>query len=82
MSDAYLAFLQAKACIAPDRGIEVLLAELHPALKTHQRIMVQWALRRGRAGLFAAFGLGKTYMQIEFCQQVLRRKGGRGPCRS
>nr|WP_047580546.1 DNA methyltransferase [Methylobacterium sp. ZNC0032] len=78
MSGAYLAFLQAKACIAPDRGIEVPLAELHPALKPHQRIMVQWALRRGRAGLFAAFGLGKTYMQIEFCQQVLRRKGGRG----
>lgn len=78
MSDAYLAFLQAKACIAPDQGIIVALDEINPLLKLHQRLMVQWALRRGRAGLFAAFGLGKTFMQIEFSRIVCEKAGGRG----
>lgn len=75
MSDAYLAFLKAKACIAVARGIEVADHEINPILLPHQRIMVRWALRLGRAGLFAAFGLGKTFMQIEFCRLLVEKLG-------
>lgn len=75
MSDAYLAFLKAKACIAVAQGIEVFDEEINPILLPHQRIMVRWALRLGRAGLFAAFGLGKTFMQIEFCRLLVEKLG-------
>ncbi|MBN9443667.1 DNA methylase N-4 [Bosea sp. (in: a-proteobacteria)] len=75
MSEAYLAFLKAKACIAVARGIEVADHEINPILLPHQRIMVRWALRLGRAGLFAAFGLGKTFMQIEFCRLLVEKLG-------
>ena len=75
MSDAYLAFLKAKACIAVAGGIEVADHEINPILLPHQRIMVRWALRLGRAGLFAAFGLGKTFMQIEFCRLLVEKLG-------
>ena len=75
MSDAYLAFLKAKACIAVAQGIDVRDDEINPILLPHQRIMVRWALRLGRAGLFAAFGLGKTFMQIEFCRLLVEKLG-------
>lgn len=75
MSDAYLAFLKAKACIAVAGGIGVADHEINPILLPHQRIMVRWALRLGRAGLFAAFGLGKTFMQIEFCRLLVEKLG-------
>jgi hypothetical protein len=75
LSDAYLAFLKAKACIAVAQGIEVSDAEINPILLPHQRLMVRWALRLGRAGLFAAFGLGKTFMQIEYCRLLVEKLG-------
>ncbi|KFC63996.1 putative DNA methyltransferase [Bosea sp. LC85] len=77
MSEAYLAFLRAKTCVAMARGIEIADSEINPILLPHQRIMVRWALRLGRAGLFAAFGLGKTLMQIEFCRILAAHFGDR-----
>lgn len=35
-----------------------------------QRDLVRWALRRGRAALFADTGLGKTAMQVEWARAV------------
>ncbi|AZO77735.1 MULTISPECIES: DNA methyltransferase [unclassified Bosea (in: a-proteobacteria)] len=78
MSAAYLDFLRAKTRIAERSGIEVVDSEINPLLKPHQRAMVRWALAGGRRGLFAAFGLGKTFMQIEFCRIVIEKNGGRG----
>lgn len=75
LSANYRAFLEAKARLAVASGIEVDDAEINPILLPHQRIMVRWALRFGRAGLFAAFGLGKTFMQIEFCRLLVEKLG-------
>ncbi|PZR94152.1 MAG: DNA methylase N-4 [Stutzerimonas stutzeri] len=75
MSDAYRAFLAAKTRLAVAAGIEIADAEINPILLPHQRIMVRWALRLGRAGLFAAFGLGKTFMQIEYCRLLVEKLG-------
>lgn len=36
----------------------------------HQRALVDWALRRGRAAMFADTGLGKTAMQVEWARHV------------
>ena len=41
-----------------------------------QRVIVQWALRRGRAAIFADTGLGKTLMQTSWADSVCRHTGG------
>ena len=72
----YQEFLERKIDIAPLSGLEVSEQELNPALKPHQRDSVLWALRGGRRALFAAFGLGKTVMQLEWARIVAERTGG------
>ena len=44
--------------------------ELSRSLFPHQRALTEWALRRGRAAIFADTGLGKTRMQIEWAHVV------------
>ena len=40
-----------------------------------QRDLVGWALEKGRAGIFADCGLGKTPMQLAWAEQVYRHTG-------
>ena len=47
----------------------------HPILKPHQADLVKWAVRGGRRAIFAAFGLGKTLMQIETLRLTLDAHG-------
>ena len=72
----YREFLAAKAQLASASGLEVDPAEVHPVLKPHQRDAVVWAVRGGRRAIFAAFGLGKTLMQLEAVRLVLAKLGG------
>src|SRR5581483_5422925 len=77
--EEYQAFLAAKAQLAPVTGFEVDPADVHPILKPHQRDAVIWAVRGGRRAIFAAFGLGKSVMQLEAARLVLAKLGrGRG----
>lgn len=46
-----------------------------PHLSPFQRDLVRWALRRGRAALFADTGLGKTRMELEWARQVNAQTG-------
>lgn len=45
-------------------------AVLSPRMFPHQTALVGWALRRGRAAIFADTGLGKTLMQLEWARVV------------
>lgn len=47
--------------------------ELAPHLYPHQRDLTRWALRRGRAAIFADTGLGKTAMELEWARHVAER---------
>ena len=38
--------------------------------KPHQKAIIQWACKRGKAAIFADTGLGKTFMQLEWARQV------------
>src|SRR5690606_24057787 len=38
----------------------------------------RWAVRGGRRAIFAAFGLGKSVIQLETLRIILKRSGGRG----
>ncbi len=43
---------------------------LHPSLYPFQRDIARWAIRRGRAAIFADCGLGKTRMQLEWARRM------------
>jgi len=64
----YAEFLGTKQLIHESAGIEP--KEPHPCLFQFQRDIVKWALRRGRACIFADCGMGKTFMQIEWAKQI------------
>lgn len=72
----YDEFLDDKIEVAKESGFEISLDEINPALKPHQKLAVQWAVRGGRRGLFERFGLGKTVQELEFCRIVTEHEGG------
>lgn len=76
--EAYEKFLRAKVAHDPQHGIDCDPSECHALLKPHQRDIVAWAVSGGRRAIFAAFGLGKTFMQLEAMRLVLAKAGGRG----
>lgn len=76
MTDPYLDFLRSKIRLANQAGFEIADAEINPLLKPHQRDIVRWAIQGGNRAIFAAFGLGKTFMQIEILRLVQRHAGG------
>lgn len=64
----YTEFLESKTLAAASHGIEP--GEMHESLYPFQRAITGWAVRKGRAAIFADCGLGKTRMQIEWIQQM------------
>lgn len=43
---------------------------IHEGLFPHQRDIVRWALRKGRAAIFADTGLGKSFIALEWARHV------------
>ncbi len=68
----YAAFVESKLRHAPAIGVtpQGIASILFP----FQRVITEWALRKGRAAIFADCGLGKTLMQLEWCKQIGGRK--------
>lgn len=64
----YTEFLKQKATVDPSTGLDHV-PPLNPMLYSHQADMVRWALRRGRAALFADCGIGKGPMQMEWADK-------------
>ena len=75
MSDVseYLQFLSRKAQGGADSGFEPLW--LPDFLFDFQTAMVDWAVRKGRAAIFADCGLGKTPMGLVWASNVARKTG-------
>jgi len=78
VSDDYTTFLRAKVASTTHTGFAIEDADIHPILKPHQRLIVQWAVRGGRRAIFASFGLGKSLIQLEAVRLTRERAGGRG----
>lgn len=74
--DNYLDFLNNKKFVLASTGFDVDRSELNPALFDFQKDIVRWALAKGRSAIFAACGLGKTFMQLEWAYQVCKHAGG------
>jgi len=64
----YEEFIARKLSHAPACGFEP--GALSESLFPFQADLVRWALRRGRAAIFASTGLGKTRMQVEWARHV------------
>jgi len=73
----YEEFLAAKFAVTEATGFEISADEINPLLKPHQRDIVRWAVRKGRAAIFAAFGLGKSMMQLEIGRIISLRSRGK-----
>lgn len=71
---SYDEFLARKAITAPPCGIENP-PELSPRLFGFQRDITRWALRRGRAAIWADCGLGKSWMALEWARVVTDHTG-------
>lgn len=74
VADDYARFLAAKAVVALPSGIPDP-ANIPSWLKPFQADIVRWALRLGRAAIFAGTGLGKTGMQLAWADAVHRHTG-------
>lgn len=66
----YADFLERKAIVDLPTGHSP--KELNPKLFDFQREITAWAIRRGRAAIFADCGLGKSPMQLAWADAVMR----------
>lgn len=72
MTALYDEFLRAKVKLAEQFGFDIADSDINPILKPHQRDIVRWLVRMGRAACFAAFGLGKSVIQLEVVRIILQ----------
>lgn len=70
----YERFLAAKKVHDPDTGMQCN-PSIPDVLFPHQRDIVRWALRRGRAAVFAGTGLGKTLIELTWAANVAAYSG-------
>lgn len=66
--NGYQEFIERKMVSADMVGIEP--PAINKKLFPYQADLVKWALRRGRAAIFADTGMGKTFMQAEWANTV------------
>ena len=69
---SYSEFLQEKEIVDRPSGFLIPELNLNSNLFDWQKVLVKWALSRGRAAIFASTGLGKTLMQLEWANHVCR----------
>lgn len=67
----YRSFLEAKTATALSSGLVIEATNIAAICKDHQCAIVEWCVRGGRRAIFAAFGLGKTFMQLEVIRCTL-----------
>jgi len=71
----YIDFLEKKRIVSTSAGIDVDRQSINKMLFDFQRDIVWWALKKGRACIFADCGLGKSPMQLEWAHQIHRETG-------
>lgn len=69
-SRSYRDFIAAKSQLGGMSGFEPIW--LPDSLIPFQKVSTEWAIRKGRAMIGAACGLGKTLMQLVYAENVIR----------
>lgn len=67
----YTTFLASKRAEVQPSGFEVAPERINRKLFPFQRDIVRWALRLGKAAVFAERGLGKTVIELEWARHVV-----------
>lgn len=73
----YKEFLQNKRFVLESSGFDIAKDQLNSMLYDFQKDIVRWALKKGKACIFADCGLGKTPMQLSWAHQVHKHTGGK-----
>jgi superfamily II DNA or RNA helicase len=73
----YKDFINSKSKTFENTGIDVNKNTLNSNMFEFQKDIVRWALKKGRAAIFAECGLGKTLMQLEWANQIHKATGGK-----
>lgn len=73
----YNEFLKNKRFVLESSGFDIDKSELNPMLYEFQKDIVRWALKKGKACIFADCGLGKTAMQLSWSYQVHKHTNGK-----
>ena len=71
----YEEFLKQKDYVLESSGFDIDKSELNPMLFEFQKDIVRWALKKGKACIFAECGLGKSPMQLSWAYQVHKYTG-------
>ena len=71
----YADFIERKSHVGADHGFDPTW--IPDKLFPFQRDLTAWAVRKGRAAIFADCGLGKTFMQLAWAENVARKTSGR-----
>jgi DNA modification methylase len=66
----YSEFLKTKQKSIVQSGFDIPESKLNPVLFPFQKFIVKRALKAGKYAVFADCGLGKTFMQLEWANQV------------
>lgn len=72
----YQEFIDSKKIKPVFNGFDVNVESLNSNLFDFQRVIVKWALKLGRAAIFADTGLGKTLMQSVWAHEVCKHTRG------
>ncbi|HIQ91032.1 MAG TPA: helicase [Candidatus Coprosoma intestinipullorum] len=72
----YQEFLENKNKFVTSKGFDIPKEELSDKLFGWQKVCVSWALKKGKSALFEACGLGKTFQQLEWANQICKQTGG------
>jgi DNA modification methylase len=70
----YKKFLESKKISHIESGFDC--GDLHEKLFAFQKAIVKWALKRGRSAIFADTGLGKTFQQVVWADEVVKHTNG------
>ena len=73
----YNEFLKNKTFVLESHGFEVEPSEQNAHLFGFQRDICRWALAKGRAAVFTDCGSGKSIIQLEWANQVVKHTGGK-----
>jgi len=71
----YEEFLKSKQKLMRPSGFDI--HSINSKLFNFQQAIVKWAVKKGRAGIFADCGLGKTPMQLEWADKVSKHTNGK-----
>lgn len=68
----YNDFLKSKRLTIKNVGFKISNKDVNSILFDYQKDIVRWCVFLGKSAIFAATGMGKTLMQLEFANQIVR----------